>query len=200
MTVILPKLYLASSSLRRQQLLDQIQMPYTTLSVDVDEAHKRNESPRQLVKRLALEKAQAGWRVTQRVLDIPVLGADTIVVLGKRIFGKPKDRKDGIQMLTSLSGNTHRVYSAVAVVFHQTKHVTVSVSTVTFKSLTLREIENYWDKTDEPYDKAGSYSVQGIGAIFIKKISGSYSGIMGLPLTETVELLQSDDVGMKEFF
>jgi len=181
-----PQITLASSSSRRRELLDQIQVSYEVLAVDIDESHLQGESAEQFVRRLAIEKAQAGFR--QLPLR-PVLGSDTIVISNQQIIGKPQDRQDGIQMLSMLSGTSHQVMTAVAVCNNETVHCLLNTSEVVFAELNRAQIEAYWD-TGEPVDKAGAYGIQGIAAQFIKNINGSYSGIMGLPLYETAELLK----------
>ena len=179
------EIYLASKSPRRRQLLDQLGVKYEVLEVEVVEHWDGKESPRDYVTRLALEKARAGRKIAPR--QLPVLGADTEVVLEDRVLGKPADRDDAIRMLQSLSGRTHLVYSAVALI-HEREDVRVSISRVTFRPLGREECARYCD-TDEPYDKAGGYAVQGGAASFIASLEGSHSGVVGLPLDETMELL-----------
>jgi len=180
------EIYLASKSPRRRQLLDRLGVKYEVLDVEVAEHWDGKETPRDYVARLALEKARAGRKAAPRPL--PVLGADTEVVLDEHVLGKPADRDDAMRMLLSLSGRTHLVYSAVALV-HGREEVRVHVSRVTFRRLNGEECARYCD-TDEPYDKAGGYAVQGGAAAFITGLEGSYSGVMGLPLEETRELLR----------
>ena len=165
---------------------------YEVLQVDVDETMQHGESPVDYAERLALEKARAGREVQAADGHLPVLGADTIVVApgvvaSASVLGKPADRQQAIEMLQLLSGNTHRVISAVAMAGNH-EVVATSVSQVTFRTLTRRECEAYWD-TGEPQDKAGAYAIQGLAAIFITRLEGSYSGVMGLPLHETTLLL-----------
>lgn len=183
-----PQFYLASRSPRRQQLLDQLGLGYHVLGVDVTEQPGIGERAEDFVRRAALDKALAGWRVEGRRLDLPVLGADTAVVLDDALLGKPRDRAHGLEMLARLSGRQHRVLSAVAVVAPARQHVRLSVSEVSFRSISAREREAYW-ATGEPADKAGSYAIQGLGAVFVKTLNGSHSAVMGLPLFETAELL-----------
>lgn len=158
----------------------------------------KNELPELYVKRLALEKAQAGLTGLGGKSLLPVLGADTAVVLGNEIMGKPADKVDAMAMLGRLSGRSHRVLSAVAVVGcdnlgQDRQEVRFSDTTVEFRAITEKECEAYWE-TGEPVDKAGAYAIQGLAALFIKNIEGSYSGVMGLPLFETGELLQQFDI------
>ncbi|MCW8955823.1 MAG: Maf-like protein [Gammaproteobacteria bacterium] len=178
---------LASASPRRQQLLDQIGVRYRVLPVDIDETPRNHELPQDVVCRLALEKAQLGY---QRQTDKqPVLGADTIVVLNEQILGKPGSREDGLAMLAALSGHSHQVITAVAMVDGERSECCISRSQVYFREMSQAEIEAYWN-TGEPVDKAGGYGIQGLAAQFIERLDGSYSGVMGLPLFETAELLK----------
>jgi len=195
----LPRIYLASKSPRRRELLDQIGVSFAMLYVreklprgpDVDETPLDGEAPRDYVERVSLLKATVGWtRVVERSLgQRPVLAADTTVALGDRILGKPANADHAMQMLHSLSGREHQVFTAVAVKLDATVHTVTTESTVTFAKLSEREIEAYV-QTGEPMDKAGAYAVQGLAQAFIPRIAGSYSGIMGLPLFETVDLLR----------
>ena len=185
-----PVLCLASVSPRRQELLNQIGVPHIVTGAHIDEAVRTGEAPREYVTRMAREKALA---VRQKGERLPVLAADTTVVLDEVIFGKPKGRTDGIAMLHSLSGRVHDVLTAVALAVDSDVAVMVSTSEVRFCPLTLEECEAYWE-TGEPRDKAGGYAIQGRGALFIEWLSGSYSGVMGLPLFETAELLRAAGV------
>ena len=189
-------LYLASASPRRAELLEQIGVRYRQMSPDVDERVLPGESPSDYVKRLALTKAQAGRAGLSSGDTHPVLGADTAVVVDGEIFGKPRDRDDGLRMLARLSGRCHEVYSAVALV-GRISDVRCNVSKVCFRELSAEEILTYW-QTGEPADKAGSYAVQGMGAMFIERLEGSYSGVMGLPLFETGSLLLGEGIDMLE--
>jgi len=185
-------LYLASQSPRRQELLNQIGVHFAVKVADIDETPLAAESAEEHVKRLAFEKANT---IAQSLSDDerrPVLGADTIVVIDGQILGKPTDRQAAIEMLTSLSGKTHQVMTAVVLISE--KHsVCVNVSEVSFRPLDPAEIESYWD-SGEPRDKAGAYAIQGMAASFISELKGSYSGVMGLPLYETSELLAKHKV------
>ena len=185
-----PLVCLASVSPRRRELLAQIGVPHTVVGADIDESVRPGEAPRDYVLRMARQKALT---VRERGEVLPVLAADTTVVLDNTIYGKPRDRADGMAMLGRLSGRTHEVLTAVA--FANSNEVTVrlSVSTVRFRGLSPEECAAYWD-TGEPRDKAGGYAIQGAAAVFIEALSGSYSGVMGLPLFETGELLRAAGV------
>ena len=188
----LPQIYLASSSPRRQEILQQMGVSFEVVSQFVEEQVQAGETPEQFVMRLALEKSLAG--LEQQVhRKIPVLGSDTIVLLEGKILGKPVNKEAAIEMLLSLSDKTHQVMTAVALINEDTradkKQLALSVSEVTFAQLSRQLCENYW-QTNEPKDKAGSYAIQGKGAAFIKNINGSYSGVMGLPIYETGLLLK----------
>jgi septum formation protein len=187
-------IYLASLSPRRCELLKQIQVPYQQLVVDVDETRRSQETPQDYVTRLALTKARAGLAAVSTVY--PVLGADTAVVYANHIFGKPVDEHEAKYMLNQLSGHCHHVMTAVAVVTATQEQVRLNVSTVYFRHLTEADIHTYI-ATGEPLDKAGSYAIQGRASVFIERIEGSYSGVMGLPLYETATLLAN--VGVNVF-
>lgn len=177
---------LASASPRRRELLDQIGIRYDVMPVDIDESAACGESPQALVQRLAMEKATAAWQLSDK--NIPVLGADTLGVLDGELLVKPENLAHARRMLKAMSGRTHRILSAVAI-RHQGGHDScVNISKVTFKSISDAEIDAYW-ASGEPQDKAGTYAIQGLGAVFVKHLEGSYSGVMGLPLYETWELL-----------
>jgi len=182
------QLYLASKSPRRRQLLDQIGVRFKQLNVDVSEERLLQENPQDYVSRIALEKARAASRIIDLDHSIPILGSDTIVVLENTIMGKPKDFNDAVDILTSLSGRSHRVLTAISVI-HNEAWSCINETTVTFRDLSDDEIEAYCF-SDEPWDKAGAYAIQGKAAIFIKEIKGSYSGVMGLPIFETTQCLQ----------
>jgi septum formation protein len=179
--------YLASGSPRRQELLTQLGVRFTVLSVAVDEEPRRGEPAADLVCRLAAAKAAAGL-VARPGPGAPVVAADTAVALGAELFGKPADEADAARILGRLSGRTHAVYTAVAVADESRERVELSRSEVTFRPLAPAEIAAYW-RTGEPADKAGAYAIQGRGAQFITELRGSYSGVMGLPLFETGRLL-----------
>jgi nucleoside triphosphate pyrophosphatase len=191
-------IYLASRSPRRRELLSQIGVRYHLLLFrnrpesppDVDEAMLPNERPDSYVERIARAKAEAGWRLLRlRNLPLgPVLAADTAVALEGRILGKPADRKEAADMLASLSGTRHEVLSGVALIRDEQLESALSHSEVQFKKLTAEEIAQYV-ATGECDDKAGAYAIQGRAARFILELRGSYSGVMGLPLYETSQLL-----------
>jgi septum formation protein len=181
-------IYLASASPRRSALLDQIGVAHRVQPVDVDETARSGEGPEQYVRRLAVLKAETLWHKLPALQRQPVLGADTAVVLDDQILGKPRDEDDCARMLTLLSARTHQVFTAVALRASDGCQSRVNVSDVTFRKLADEEIRRYW-RSGEPADKAGAYAVQGRAALFIERIAGSYSGIMGLPLFETGELL-----------
>lgn len=206
MNTLEKKIYLASRSPRRRELLKQIGINFELLIMrsyplqraDVDETPKPGESPGDYVMRLASSKATAGWvRLLERRLPrLPVLGADTTVAVGAEILGKPSTPDDAAGMLRKLSGHDHEVFSAVSVAFNDHVETKLSRSVVRFAELSDALIEDYVD-TGEPMDKAGAYGIQGKAATFIEQIDGSYSGIMGLPLHETSLLLRQ--VGMPVF-
>jgi septum formation protein len=185
-----PVVCLASVSPRRRELLAQIGVPHKVVGAHIDETARPGEAPRDYVMRMARQKALA---VHERGEILPVLAADTSVVLEDVIYGKPRDRQDGIAMLRSLSGRTHEVLTAVALANAREVSLRLSVSSVRFRSLTVEECSAYWE-TGEPHDKAGGYAVQGAAAVFIESLDGSYSGVMGLPLFETAELLREAGV------
>ncbi len=185
-------IYLASASPRRQELLQQIGVDFDLLKVEVDETPLPGERPEAFVRRLALEKARAGRRQLDAGDARPVLGADTAVVVGDTIMGKPHDREHGVAMLQALSGCTHQVMTAVALVGDH-EAVQVSTSDVTFDTLGAATCEAYWS-SGEPLDKAGGYAIQGLAAAFVTRLEGSYSGVVGLPLRETAALLGEFDI------
>lgn len=195
----LPRIYLASRSPRRRELLKQIGVQFDVLVLreqtarkpDVDETPHPGEAPRTYVERICRDKAETGWlRVVQRQLRrLPVLAADTTVCLDDRIYGKPADRAEAIAILRELSGREHRVYTAVALKYDEYLDFVLNENIVRFRTLDEAEIAHYVD-TGEPYDKAGAYAIQGRAAAFIPELSGSYTGVMGLPLYETAALLR----------
>ncbi len=179
-------LILASQSPRRAALLNQVQVPFSALPASVDETPLAMESPFDYVRRIATLKAQAVRRLRP---DAAVLGADTAVVLDDRILGKPSDQTTAIEMLLTLAGRTHEVLTGITLIDDQTQY-RLSTSRVTFRAISEQEAAAYW-RSGEPADKAGGYAIQGLGAGFIRHIDGSYSGIMGLPLFETLALLRT---------
>lgn len=186
-----PDLYLASQSPRRRELLRQIGVRHDVISASVPEQPAIGETALDYVQRLAREKAAAGYaQVLQQQLPLaPVLGADTLGLLDGEILEKPRDQEHAQRMLRQLSGRTHQVITAVALHSDARQSLRVSVTDVTFRELGDAEIAAYW-LTGEPQDKAGSYGIQGLGAVFVKEIRGSYSGVVGLPIEATLELLQ----------
>lgn len=190
------QLYLASASPRRAELLRQIGVVFEQFSVDLDETPLKGESPENYVYRLAIEKAKAGLikvNTGQSNQGSVVIGSDTAVVLEGKILGKPTDQSDAFETLRLLSGRSHQVMTSVAVVSDQSIGCQVVVTEVAFRALSDVEIIQYW-QTGEPADKAGSYGIQGAGAVFVKHISGSYSAVVGLPLQETAELLSENGI------
>ncbi|SDH98620.1 septum formation protein [Pseudomonas benzenivorans] len=181
-------LYLASGSPRRRELLTQIGVPFIPQIVPIDENALPDESPSAYVERLAREKAQTGLAALGHPPEAVVLGADTAVVLDGRILGKPADRAEALATLTALSGREHQVLTAVALASNARVAARLVASRVWFRPLAQAEIEAYWD-TGEPQDKAGSYGIQGLAAVFVSQVQGSYSAVVGLPLCETAELL-----------
>lgn len=190
MPLLFPPVLLASASPRRRELLAQIGVDHEVVRVDVPEVALPSEAPEVFALRLALAKARAG-RAVAGSDGRPVLGADTVVVAHGEILGKPRDRDDFVRMMAQLSGHTHQVMTAVARVDADGSEASrLSVSHVSFRTLSDAEIAAYW-MSGEPADKAGGYAIQGHAAIFIARVDGSYSGVMGLPLFETAELLRA---------
>lgn len=185
-------IYLASASPRRRELLAQIGVRYRLLNVQVSEVQQDNESPRDYVQRVALDKARAGRVMLDPSENRPVLGADTAVVIDGEVLGKPRDHDDALAMLLRLSGREHEVLSGVALIDSEERSC-VHTSRVSFRELAPAECERYW-QTGECEDKAGAYAIQGYAAAFICELQGSYSGVMGLPLFETAQLLQQAGV------
>ncbi len=202
MSIIQPRIYLASQSPRRRELLKQIGVHFETLllrssmgrPVDVDETPHPNEIPDEYVQRLSREKALAGYEITQHrhLPSFPVLAADTTVTLGGKIYGKPEHAEEAATMLRELSGREHQVMTAVAMTLGEHVEVLLSTSTVRFTQLDEARIRHYL-QTGEYKDKAGGYAIQGHAAAFIEQLNGSYSGVMGLPLFETVQMLKHFD-------
>ncbi len=186
-------IYLASQSPRRQELLSQIGIEFELVHAEIDETPLKNEESGQYVQRIAAEKALNAFRTD---MSKPLLAADTSVICDDRILGKPENEQDFLAMFEILSDNAHQVITAIAVTDKQEASAiktSESVSEVLFRKITRNEAIHYW-QTGEPVDKAGGYGIQGKGAVFIRQISGSYSGIMGLPLFETAELLKEFNV------
>lgn len=181
-------LYLASGSPRRRELLTQIGVPFSAVSADIDETPLNNETPSAYVERLARGKAEAGRGVVVCDTAFCVLGADTAVVLDGKILGKPVDEADACAMLMMLSGQEHEVLTAIAVLDGERCESRVVRSLVRFRNIAREEAAAYW-ASGEPKDKAGGYGIQGLGAVFVAGLDGSYSAVVGLPLCETAELL-----------
>ncbi|CNI17548.1 Maf-like protein [Yersinia thracica] len=179
-------LYLASGSPRRRELLTLLDVPFEVLKTEVEELRRPEESAQEYVQRLAQDKARAGVMVAPR--DLPVLGADTIVVLNGQVLEKPRDKAHAQEILSALSGQQHQVITAVSLADKQEVLSTMVVTDVTFRVLSQLEISDYI-ATGEPMDKAGAYGIQGKGGCFVRTISGSYHAVVGLPLVETHELL-----------
>lgn len=190
-----PFIYLASKSPRRRELLEQIGVNFRLLQVNVDESRLDEESPQDYVRRLADEKAVAGWRSLSAGDRAPVLGADTVVVIDGNILGKPANSNEAGNMLAQLSARTHEVLSAVCLT-NGTARTRMNRSLVTFRPIGDSERVAYC-ATSEPLDKAGAYAIQGRAAAFVANLEGSYSGVMGLPIFETAALLS--DIGIKIF-
>lgn len=179
-------LYLASGSPRRRELLTQLGLQFERLITHVEEQRQPEEAAEAYVRRLASDKARAGVAVAPQ--DLPVLGADTIVVLNGEVLEKPQDAAHAAAMLSKLSGQTHQVMTAVALADTQRELDCLVTTDVTFRKMTAEEISHYI-ASGEPMDKAGAYGIQGLGGNFVRKINGSYHAVVGLPLVETGELL-----------
>jgi len=207
-----PDVYLASTSPRRRELLAQLGVDFALLSQAVAEQRRPGEEPAALAQRLALEKARAGWQSLAPFLRRPVLGADTLVEIDGLVLGKPADADEARAMLARLAGRRHRVLSAVALAglapaatgnetagysVRAGEALRLSESTVSLRDITPAEAAAYW-ASGEPADKAGGYAIQGRGAVFVRHLSGSYSGVMGLPLFETAELLRLAGINILE--
>ena len=184
-------LYLASTSPRRRELLATLGIEFDVVPVATDESPLDGEKPGDMVLRLAIAKAEAAAHG-----DF-VLGADTVVVLGERVLGKPRDAEEAIEMLLSVSRHRHAVMTGVALKTPSATHAVLSTTLVRFREIGRDEAYCYW-QSGEPCDKAGAYGIQGIGGMFVKAINGSYSGVMGLPVFETVELLKAAGIDVLE--
>ncbi len=202
MRIIQPRIYLASQSPRRRELLKQIGVNFEVIllrqdhrrKIDIDETPFAGEPPEVYVQRISREKAIVGWKSlrSRSMPPFPVLAADTTVTLDGMIFGKPNNAEHASAMLLQFSGREHQVHSAVALAMNDHVEVAVSTSTVRFAKLDEDRIRRYL-LSGEFIDKAGGYAIQGLAGAFIEHLSGSYSGVMGLPLFETVQLLQRFD-------
>ena len=182
-------IYLASASPRRRALLEQIGVPFRARAADVGEVRRPRELPGAYASRLARAKADKIWDDVAASLARPVLAADTVVVIGRRLLGKPRDIEEASRMLADLSGRSHRVLTAVVLRHGRRVSSELSTSRVRFRSTTEHERLAYC-ATGEPLGKAGGYAIQGMGAIFIEHISGSYSSVMGLPVAVTALMLE----------
>lgn len=187
MTSAPDSLHLASSSPRRRQILAALGIEHTWSGVDIDETPRAGEAPDRLAGRLAAAKAQAARERGESARF--VLAADTVVALGARIFGKPASREEALEMLSVLSGRHHEVLTAIALLADGRERSAMSVTTVRFREIGASEARAYWE-TGEPRGKAGAYAIQGKGGIFVESLTGSYSGVVGLPAFETAELLR----------
>jgi len=183
--ITIPNLHLASTSPRRREILSSLNLDFTVVHVDVDETPLADETPGEMVLRLAVAKARA---VTPGPADI-ALGADTAVVIDGRALGKPDGEADGLAMLAALSGRSHKVVTGVALCGAHGIHTALSETEVSFREISRDEALAYW-QSGEPGDKAGAYAIQGLGGAFVERIEGSYSGVVGLPVFETVALLK----------
>ena len=184
-------LFLASGSPRRRELLTQIGVPFQVVSAPIDETPLPDECPAAYVERLARAKARAGREhLLGGSVSAPfcVLGADTAVVLDDQILGKPVDEADALSMLMALSGREHDVLTAIAILAAERCETRVVRSRVSFRTISQQEAAQYW-ASGEPQDKAGGYAIQGLAAVFVAGLNGSYSGVVGLPVCETAELL-----------
>ena len=184
-------LFLASGSPRRRELLTQIGVPFEVVSASIDETPLPDECPAAYVERLARAKARAGHEhLLGASVSAPfcVLGADTAVVLDDQILGKPVDEADALSMLMALSGREHEVLTAIAILAAERCETRVVRSRVSFRTISQQEAGQYW-ASGEPQDKAGGYAIQGLAAVFVAGLNGSYSGVVGLPVCETAELL-----------
>jgi septum formation protein len=181
------KINLASTSPRRKQLLEQIGVDFELVNIEIDESWDGHEPAKVHVERMALEKARAAKLKIQN--NLPILAADTCVVLDNVILGKSETKEDAIKMLEELSGRTHHVYTAVALIT-KIEQVCLNINHVSFRPLSKADIQQYCE-TEEPLGKAGAYAIQGKAAAFIERLEGSYSGVMGLPLYEVAEMLKA---------
>lgn len=184
---------LASASARRSHLLDQIGVRYRAMAADLDEGVRPGEAPEDYVLRLARDKAAAVVNALGDRTDRPVLAADTTIALAGRIIGKPVNEDDCVRILSKLSGRSHDVLTAVALAQGGAARTVLNASRVTFRSISAEEVRRYW-ATGEPAGKAGAYAIQGFGAVFVARLEGSFSGVMGLPLFETAALLDAAGV------
>ncbi len=181
-------LYLSSGSPRRRELLTQIGVPFTLVSAAIDETPLANEPPVSYVERLARGKATAGFAALGQTSGACVLGADTAVIVDGKILGKPVDQADALAMLMALAGREHEVLTAIALTDGQRCETRCVSSLVRFRGICVEEATTYWH-SGEPQDKAGGYAIQGLGSVFVERLNGSYSAVVGLPVCETAQLL-----------
>ena len=189
-------LTLASASPRRAQILAQIGVNFRTSPAEIDETPRSNESAVDYVQRMALEKVNRVLKTES--YSKPVLGSDTTVVFDSIILGKPQDADDATRILSMLSGSTHQVLTAVVVSDGTECQSLLSKTEVRFRTISIKECQTYW-QTGEPQDKAGAYAIQGYGAVFVESIRGSYSGVVGLPIAETTQLLQQFNIPIWQY-
>jgi septum formation protein len=187
-----PRVRLASASPRRRQLLDLIGVPHLVTPADIDETPRPGEPGADYVMRLAREKAAV---VRRRLADLPVLAADTTVHVDGHILEKPHSEDDCVRMLGLLSGRRHQVYTGICVISDAPPTVRCAATEVEFRAISREEMQAYW-ASGEPQGKAGAYAIQGLGAVFVAGIIGSYTGVMGLPLFETAEMLRHHGVAV----
>jgi len=188
-------IYLASNSPRRWELLQNLGLDLLRLSSEIDETPQECEQADEYCLRIAKQKNQAAQavRIAENLAEYPILTADTTVSVDGKILGKPKDEQDAFAMLKMLSGRTHQVFTAVCISYQGKELECLHTSEVHFRELTDREIHAYI-ATGEPMDKAGAYGIQQFGGIFVERLSGSFTGVMGLPVFETAELLKQFDL------
>jgi septum formation protein len=186
------QLILASASPRRKELLELLKLKIIIQAVELNEQPRSGENPLAYVERLAAEKSALCASITK--IHLPILAADTAVVLDDMIMGKPLDKEDFSLMMSRLSGRTHQVFSAISLRGKEHWH-TVNITEVTFRKIKEHEIQAYWN-SGEPVDKAGGYAIQGLGGLFVESINGSYSGVVGLPLFETAQLLAKQGIDL----
>lgn len=184
------KLILASKSARRRQMFDSLGLSYEAITTDVDESYKGHIPPARLVEMLSLRKAEA----IKASLDDIVIASDTVVSLNNRIFGKPRDRQEAYEMIKTLSGSIHKVYSGYAILKGDARLSGAVCTKVKFRELTEKEINEYID-TDEPYDKAGGYGIQENGGFFVAAINGDFNNVVGMPLS-TIESVMREGLGV----
>ena len=185
-------IHLASSSPRRHEILTAMGLRFTAAGVDIDETRYEGEPVADMVVRLAIAKAAAARENLDQ--SLPIIGADTAVVIGDQVLGKPGSQDEAVQMLASLSGRGHTVLTGVALDYAGVVRTTTSLTEVRFREISPDEAQSYW-QSGEPLDKAGAYAVQGVAGIFVEELSGSYSGVVGLPVFETAALLA--DAGLE---